>query len=206
MIHISCVTNETVNLKVRFPSNQHHRPIKFCHSLGRNEQILEHWQFYSSHKSSHTVPRYPCNRSPLFRLRARFFQLSLKVPGKFNFLFIKWVWGLWATLLHMFSSHFDFISIIAQTQGNMDSQPRVKAAMFVDNILKVFRRLYVKMEFSKVPRQKKWFCSWRLSWPTTWRDTCKVTIVFEWRSDGEIYFLLSVANYFLKNLTRNGFS
>lgn len=81
MIHISCVTNETVNLKVRFPSNQHHRPIKFCHSLGRNEQILEHWQFYSSHKSSHTVPRYPYNRFLLFRLRASFFQSVSKFLG-----------------------------------------------------------------------------------------------------------------------------
>ena len=81
MIHISCVTNETVNLKGRFPSNQHHRPIKFCHSRCQNEQILEHWQFCSSHKSSHTVPRYPYNRSLLCRLRASFFQSVSKFLG-----------------------------------------------------------------------------------------------------------------------------
>ena len=60
---------------------------------------------------------------------------------------------------------------------------------------------------SKVPRQKKWFCSWRwLSWPKTWRHVQSNNCLWKWRNDGEIYFLLPVANYFLRNLTRKGFS
>ena len=145
MIHISCVTNETVNLKGRFPSNQHHRPIKFCHSRCQNEQILEHWQFCSSHKSSHTVPRYPYNRSLLCRLRASFFQSVSKFLGNLISCLSSGPGVCVPFLLYMFLSHFDFVSIIAQTQGNMESQPRVEAAMFVDNILKVFRRLNTKM-------------------------------------------------------------
>ena len=78
----------------------------------------------------------------------------------------------------MFLLHFDFISSIAQTQGNMDSQPSVKAAMLVDNTLKVFRRLNMKMELAKFPDKRNDFVLDDDYHGRRRGVTCKVTIVF----------------------------
>ena len=60
----------------------------------------------------------------------------------------------------------------------MDSQPSVKAAMLVDNTLKVFRRLNMKMELAKFQDKRNDFVLDDDYHGRRRGVTCKVTIVF----------------------------